>query len=122
MLKTIEGVYHDGKIELLEVPQDIQEEMFVLVTFLPSKKNGTFIDLAFRGIDRVHAYKRGMECSPVQTCERVVKFIDTHLAATFFQSFSRFWLLINRPGLYSAIRKAGSGRRYTWSRSPHPTG
>ena len=55
MLTTIEGVYHNGKIELLEVPQDIQEEMFVLVTFISSKKTGTPIDLQSRGIDRIHA-------------------------------------------------------------------
>lgn len=55
MLTTIEGVYHDGKIELLEVPQGIKEDMFVLVTFISSKKAGTPIDLQSRGIDRVHA-------------------------------------------------------------------
>jgi len=55
MLTTIEGVYHDGKIELLEVPQDIKEDMFVLVTFISSVKKGEFIDLPSRGIDRAHA-------------------------------------------------------------------
>ena len=40
MLTTIEGVYHDGKIELSETPENIQEEMIVLVTFLSSRKEG----------------------------------------------------------------------------------
>ncbi|MCP4401047.1 MAG: hypothetical protein GY801_27590 [bacterium] len=43
------------RIELLEVPQNIQEDMFVLVTLISSKKTGTPIDLQPRGIDRVHA-------------------------------------------------------------------
>jgi hypothetical protein len=55
MLTTIEGVYHDGKIELLEVPQNIQEDMLVLVTFMASKSTGTPLDLPSRGIDRAHA-------------------------------------------------------------------
>lgn len=55
MLRTVEGVYHDGKVELLEVPQDIQGEMFVLVTFVASRENGASIALPSRGIDRVHA-------------------------------------------------------------------
>lgn len=55
MLSTIEGVYHDGKIELLEVPQNIQEDMLVLVTFIAAKRTGASIDLASRGIDRAQA-------------------------------------------------------------------
>lgn len=55
MLRTVEGVYHCGTIELLEVPQDIQEEMHVLVTFLSSKQTDTPVDLSSRGIDRRHA-------------------------------------------------------------------
>jgi hypothetical protein len=35
MLQAVEGIYRSGHIELLEVPQDIQESR-VLVTFLPA--------------------------------------------------------------------------------------
>jgi hypothetical protein len=35
MTQTVEGIYRNGVIELLEVPQDIQESR-VLITFLPS--------------------------------------------------------------------------------------
>ena len=47
MLKTIESVYHDGKVELTEVPKDVRDETRVLVTFLEPQA----IDLRVRGID-----------------------------------------------------------------------
>ena len=51
MLKTIEGVYRDGKVELMEVPKDVRDETRVLVTFLEPQA----IDLRARGIDEAHA-------------------------------------------------------------------
>jgi hypothetical protein len=51
MLKSVEGVYRDGKIELLETPHDI-EEARVIVTFLPNDRR---VDLAARGIDENQA-------------------------------------------------------------------
>ncbi len=51
MLRTIEGVYRNGKVELTEVPSDVHEEMRVLVTFLEPQS----IDLQARGIDEAHA-------------------------------------------------------------------
>jgi hypothetical protein len=51
MLKSVEGVYRDGKIELLETPTDIKEGR-VIVTFLP--KNG-LIDLRALGISEAQA-------------------------------------------------------------------
>ncbi len=55
MLTTIEGVYHEGKIDLSEIPPNMHEEMVVLVTFLSSKGLETSINLPSRGIDRAHA-------------------------------------------------------------------
>ena len=51
MLKSIEGVYRNGKIELAEVPTDVPDETRVIVTFLKSSR----IDLQARGIDEAHA-------------------------------------------------------------------
>ena len=51
MLKSIEGIFRNGKIELLEPPPQM-EEMRVLVTFLP--RQGT-VDLNECGIDRAQA-------------------------------------------------------------------
>jgi hypothetical protein len=53
MLKTIEGVFRDGTIELAELPADIREAK-VIVTFL-SSTDGNAVDLAERGIDQVQA-------------------------------------------------------------------
>lgn len=36
MLKTVQGIYKDGKIQLAEIPKDIHEGT-VLVTFLENK-------------------------------------------------------------------------------------
>lgn len=47
MLKSIEGVYRNGKVELLEPAPQIAESR-VVVTFLAS---GQPVDLAERGID-----------------------------------------------------------------------
>ena len=44
--KTFEGIYKEGKVELLETPEDVDEAR-VIVTFIPKGS----IDLAERGID-----------------------------------------------------------------------
>lgn len=46
MLKSVEGIYRDGKIELLEHPGEATEAR-VIVTFIP---NGATVDLGARGI------------------------------------------------------------------------
>ncbi len=51
MLKSVEGIYRDGKVELLETPSDVQETR-VIVTFLPERGA---IDLRSRGIDEAQA-------------------------------------------------------------------
>ncbi len=51
MLKSVEGVYRDGAIEIFEKPSEIREAR-VIVTFLAGGGN---VDLAARGIDEIHA-------------------------------------------------------------------
>jgi hypothetical protein len=51
MLKSVEGVYRDGKIELLETPPTVREAR-VIVTFLPP--NGP-VDLRALGISEEQA-------------------------------------------------------------------
>ena len=46
MLKSVEGIYRQGKIELLEPPADVRDETRVIVTFLGS----IHVDLQARGI------------------------------------------------------------------------
>lgn len=51
MFKSIEGIYRNGKIELVQVPTDVRDETRVIVTFLEPRS----IDLRERGIDEAHA-------------------------------------------------------------------
>ena len=51
MLRTIEGIYREGKVELAERPDGLGEDVPVLVTFLESRRE----DLQARGIDQAHA-------------------------------------------------------------------
>jgi hypothetical protein len=51
MLRTIEGVYREGKVELAEPQNDVGEEVPVLVTFLESHR----VDLRAHGVDEAHA-------------------------------------------------------------------
>ena len=51
MLKTIEGVYRHGKIELVETPSDVRDETRVIVTFLEPRS----VDLRARGLDEAQA-------------------------------------------------------------------
>lgn len=53
MLHTLEGIYRDGKIELLEVPAAMAENTRVLITFLPAPSGP--IDLAQREITPAQA-------------------------------------------------------------------
>jgi hypothetical protein len=51
MLKSIEGVYRNGRVELAEIPDDVRDETQVIVTFLAPR----VVDLRARGIDEAHA-------------------------------------------------------------------
>jgi len=48
--KTVEGIYRDGKVELLETPSNVDEAR-VLVTFLPEGA----VNLSDHGIDEAQA-------------------------------------------------------------------
>lgn len=51
MMVSIQGVYRNGKVELVEAPENMPNETFVIVTFL---EHG-LIDLRERGIDESQA-------------------------------------------------------------------
>jgi hypothetical protein len=50
-LRSIEGVYRNGKVELAELPADVPDETKVIVTFLAASP----LSLADRGISEVQA-------------------------------------------------------------------
>ena len=51
MLKTIEGIYRNGKIELSGIPNEVLDETPVIVTFLSHSP----VNLRDRGIDEKQA-------------------------------------------------------------------
>jgi len=51
MLKSVEGIYRGGKIELVEIPSNTQDETRVIVTFLAPNLE----DLRAHGISRSQA-------------------------------------------------------------------
>ena len=51
MLTSVQGIYRNGKIELVELPENVREETQVIVTFLHENE----VDLRTRGIDRAQA-------------------------------------------------------------------
>ena len=53
MLKSIEGIYRNGRIELNELPGGIDNETPVIVTFLEHK----YIDLERYGISQSQAHQ-----------------------------------------------------------------
>jgi len=52
MLKTVEGVYHHGRVDLLECPEEFKGDVPVIVTFL-TEADG--IDLHERGFSQIQA-------------------------------------------------------------------
>ena len=67
MLRSVEGIYRDGKVELFEAPEGV-EETHVIVTFLSPKR---VIDLRERGIDEAQAAQlRGQFATFAEDWER----------------------------------------------------
>ena len=51
MLKSIEGIYRQGKVELAKPPTDVKDNTLVIVTFLDSSA----IDLELHGMNQAKA-------------------------------------------------------------------
>jgi hypothetical protein len=62
MLKTIEGIYQDGQIQLTEIPQDISDRSQVLVTFLdPSKIDPVKLRQLIDQLEIIEGIQQGFE-------------------------------------------------------------
>jgi hypothetical protein len=62
MLKTIEGIYQNGQIELTELPQDVSEQTQVLVTFLePGKINPAKLRQLIEQLETIAGVQQGFE-------------------------------------------------------------
>ncbi|KAI9131292.1 hypothetical protein [Acaryochloris sp. CCMEE 5410] len=62
MLKTIEGTYQDGQIQLAELPQNISNHSQVLVTFLdPGKIDPTKLRQLIDQLETIEGIQQGFE-------------------------------------------------------------
>lgn len=62
MLKTIEGIYQDGQIQLAELPHDVSDCSQVLVTFLdPSKIDPVKLRQLIDQLETIEGIQKGFE-------------------------------------------------------------
>lgn len=62
MLRTIEGIYQNGQIELTELPQDVSDRAQVLVTFLdPGKIDPTKLRQPIEQLETITGIEQGFE-------------------------------------------------------------
>jgi hypothetical protein len=62
MLKTIEGIYQDGQIRFVELPQDVSDRSQVLVTFLdPGKINSAKLRQLIDQLETIEGIQQGFE-------------------------------------------------------------
>jgi hypothetical protein len=62
MLKTIEGIYQDGQVRFVELPQDVSDRSQVLVTFLdPGKINSAKLRQLIDQLETIEGIQQGFE-------------------------------------------------------------
>lgn len=62
MLKTVEGIYQNGQIELTELPQDVSDRTQVLITFLdPGKIDPTKLRHLIDQLETIAGIQQGFE-------------------------------------------------------------
>ncbi len=62
MLKTVEGIYQNGQIELSELPQDVGGSAKVLVTFLgPGKLDATKLRQLIDQLETIAGIQQGFD-------------------------------------------------------------
>ncbi|MBD2065227.1 hypothetical protein NDI37_17140 [Funiculus sociatus GB2-A5] len=62
MLKTVEGIYQNGQIKLVELPQDVSDRTQVLITFLdPGKIDPTKVRQLIEQLETIAGIQQGFE-------------------------------------------------------------
>jgi len=62
MIKTVEGIYQNGKIELTDLPQNMSDRTQVLVTFLePGKIDPTKLSQLIDKLETIAGIQQGFE-------------------------------------------------------------
>nr|WP_242022187.1 hypothetical protein [Trichocoleus sp. FACHB-90] len=60
VLKTVEGIYRKGQIELVELPQDVSDRTQVLITFLdPGKIDPTKVRQLIDRLETIAGIQQG---------------------------------------------------------------
>ena len=77
MLKTIEGVYQNGQIELTELPQNMSDRTQVLVTFLePGKIDPTKLRQFIDKLETIAGIQQGFEELNAGQTRPIVDFVQ----------------------------------------------
>jgi hypothetical protein len=75
MLKTVEGVYQDGQIQLSELPPDISDRAQVLVTFLePGTIDVEKLHQLIDQLETIAGIQQGLEAVDAGQTRPVVDF------------------------------------------------
>jgi hypothetical protein len=62
VLKTIEGIYKDGQIELSELPNQVSDSTQVLVTFIePNKVDATKLRQLIEQLETIEGIQQGFD-------------------------------------------------------------
>ncbi|GAP97718.1 hypothetical protein [Leptolyngbya sp. NIES-2104] len=62
MLKTIEGIYQNGRIEITDLPQDVSDRTQVLITFLdPDKVDPVKLRQLIDQLETIAGIQQGFE-------------------------------------------------------------
>jgi cell division FtsZ-interacting protein ZapD len=62
MLKTVEGIYQDGQIALIELPQNVSDQTQVLVMFLdPDKLDRNQLRQLIEQVETIAGLQQGFE-------------------------------------------------------------
>jgi hypothetical protein len=60
MLKTVEGIYQNGQIELTELPQNVSDHTQVFITFLnPAKIDATKVRQLIEQLETIAGIQQG---------------------------------------------------------------
>lgn len=77
MLKTVEGVYQDGQIQITDLPQNLAESTRVLVTFLePGKVDAGKLRQIIEQLETIAGIEQGLEEVNTGKTRPISDFID----------------------------------------------
>jgi hypothetical protein len=77
MLKTIEGIYQDGQVRFVELPQDVSDHSQVLVTFIdPGKIDSVKLRQLMDQLETIEGIQQGFEELNAGQTRPIVDFVQ----------------------------------------------